>query len=109
MSLSQAKRVKKAVGCKQVPVTPIQDLGQTSDDQASSQDIVSQKLDMMNMLIDLSSRVQAIEDQEREQAASPAARPSTSHPGRRWATTYQPSPAQELALSEEVRLRVARG
>ena len=37
VSLFLAKRAKKAAGCKQVPVTPIQDLDQTieEEDQAS--------------------------------------------------------------------------
>ena len=58
---------------------------------------------MMNMLIDLSSRVQATKDHQREKAASPGAIPSTSHPSRRRAARYQPSPNQEPDLSEEVR------
>ena len=69
-------------------VTPIQDLSQTSEeeDQSSSQDVVSHKLDMMiNMLIDLSSRVQATENHQREMGASPAASPSIPQPRRKTA------------------------
>ena len=102
--------LRKQLDAKQVPVTSIQDLDQTSEeDQASDQDVVSQKLDiMMNMLIDLSRRIQATEDHQREMAASPAASPPTSHPGRRRARRHQPWPTEERDLPRKVRQMVAK-
>ena len=58
------------------------------------------------MLIDLFSRVEAVEDDQNEKAASPTASPSTSHPGRRRAARRQLSPTQELDMSEGVRQRM---
>ena len=111
VSVSLIKRAKKATKHSQVPVTPIQDLDQTieEDSPASGQDGVSQTLHTMTkMLVDLSNRVQGTEDQQKEKAASPTARPSNSHHNRRRAVRCQLSSTQEPDLSATVRLRVAK-
>ena len=60
LSVSPAKRAKKAPGRKQVPINTVQDLDLTTEEEdvAIGQDGVSQKLEtMMRMVADLSSRV----------------------------------------------------
>ena len=57
----------------------------------------------MRMLSDLSSRVQTMEEHQKQQAASPTASRSTSHSIRRRTTRHQPTPIPELELTEEVR------
>ena len=103
VSISLTKRAKKADNHRQISATPVQDMNLMTEEEeaAPSQDEVLQKLEaMMWMLVDLSSRVQAMEDQQREGAVSPTVSSSTSHPIRR--TRHQLSPTLELDLSEEV-------
>ena len=55
---------------------------------------------MTNMLIDLSSSVQATEDHQREKVTSPAASPSAPFPSIRRATRCHPAPTQERGLPD---------
>ena len=74
VSVSLMKQAKKATKCSQVPLTPMQDMGQTTEEEesASGQDVMSPKLDtMMEMFVDLSHRVQTTEDKQTEKAAPP--------------------------------------
>ena len=83
VSAPSTKHTKKATKCSQVPVTPVQELAQTVEDEdvASTQETMSQKLEtMMEMLVDLSHRVKASKNQQRNRAASLIASPCTSHP-----------------------------
>ena len=113
VSVSLMKLAKKDARCSQVSVTPVQDLGLITEEEgsATSRDRMSQKLEtMMEMLVDLSHRIQAIEYQQMEKAASPTAlaSPSTSHADRRWTVVQcHPSLTHEPDLCEAARLRVA--
>ena len=61
---------------------------------------------LIRILADLTSRKQAMEDQQREVEASVTVSPSTSHPITR--ARCQLSPTQEPDMTEEVRRRVAK-
>ena len=67
VSVSLTKRTKRAARCNQVPVIPVQALDQTlqEDDPASGQNGVSEKLEMIWVLVALSIRIQATEDKQK--------------------------------------------
>ena len=72
-------------------------------------DGVSQKLEtMMRILADLSNRVQAMEEHQKQKAVSPTASPSTSHLVKRRVLRHQPSPISEPDMAEEVRQMVPK-
>ena len=76
-------------------------MGQTAwDDAAIGQDGVSQKLEiMMRILADLSTRMQAMEEHQKQKVASPTASPSTSHRDKRRPTRHHPSPIPNSNLA----------
>ena len=76
------QRPKKAGSHRHISATTVQDLNLTIEEEAApSQDELSQKIQaMMRMLADLSNRVKATEDQQREVVVSPTVSPSSSHP-----------------------------
>ena len=110
VSVSPTKKGKKAGSRRWGSATTVQDLNLAMDekDAGLGQDEFAQKIEvMMRRPTDLTSRVQATEDQQREVAASPSDSQSTSHPVRRRARC-QLSPSQEPDLSDEVRQRIAK-
>ena len=75
---------------------------------AIGQDRSSQQLEtMMSVLADLSRRVQAMEEHQKQMAASNTATASTSHPYRR-GMSCQPFSIREPELVDEVWQRVAK-
>ena len=75
--------------------------------RSSSRDDVSQKLDALAKAVtDLSKRVEAMEEHQKEGGASPLNSPSTSRPRRR--VKHQETPDKTPEMAEEVHRRVAK-
>ena len=111
VSVSLAKRARKAIQCNQVPVATTQALVESlieGSNPVSGQDPVSQKLEtIMTMLIDLMRRIRATENHVREKVTtSPISHYFLGQP------TDGPCsssvPLQEPDLSKAVRERVAK-
>ena len=86
VSVSPTKRGNKAGNHRRLSATPVQDLNLMMDkeDAAPPQDELAQNLEvMMRMLTDLTSRVRAMENQQREVVASPSVSQTTFRPVRR--------------------------
>ena len=112
---SPSKRTRKSVRWKQVPASITQALEETVFDEdlhCSSQTMDTNLDSIMNMLIDMSSRLQAKEETMQQMTAEMAATPTMSPSITRvdWGRArvcHQQSP-WVLNLSEDVRERVAR-
>ena len=83
LSASPTKPVRKAAGCNQAPAPLTQDLDETVTEEEPASSQVQDKLEtMMNMLFDLSSRLQSIKaglEERREKVTTCMLSTAASH------------------------------